>query len=272
MNDNRLPVYFVSHGAGPWSFMNGPFRRQFAKLEHSLNTMRTELGKAPNAILMISAHWEERGVAITASSRPSMIYDYVGFPDYTFRIQYGAPGSPAVARRIHELLQAGGIAARLDPERGFDHGMYAIMKPLFPAADVPVIQLSLDDRFDPSLHLEMGRLLAPLRDEGIVIIGSGQSFQNLQLRDARAIVPSQAFDGWLQQVVTQISPAERRERLILWEAAPYARLAHPREEHLMPLLVAVGAADSDAGVCIYHDKLGGVMVAAGFRFGVVPSA
>ena len=266
----RLPTYYVSHGAGPWPYMDGSFRRQFDKLDASLVAMHADLKNSPKAILICSAHWEEDGFAISSAARPGMLYDYEGFPDYTYRIHYKAPGSPELARRVEQLLRAEGITAWLDPKRGYDHGTFAIMKPLYPAENVPLVQLSIDKAFDPQQHFEVGRLLTPLRDEGVLIIGSGQSFQNLRLRDKRAIVPSQAFDDWLQQTLVRSSPEERRAQLIAWQQAPHARVAHPREDHLIPLMVTVGAAGDDAGICVYHDRLLGVMTASGFRFGALP--
>ena len=165
MNSPRLPTYFVSHGGGPWPYMTGEFRDNLAQLERSLLDMRAELGEAPKAILMVSGHWEERGFAISSGANPGMIYDYYGFPEYLYHIKYGAPGSPEVAHRVEELLRAGGLEARLDPTRGFDHGTFSIMKPLYPDEDMPVVQLSLDAGLDPGLHLAVGRVLAPLRDE-----------------------------------------------------------------------------------------------------------
>lgn len=267
---SRLPTYFVSHGAGPWSYMDGPFREQFEKLELSLVAIREELGRAPKAILMISAHWEENGFALSSAAKPGMIYDYGGFPDYTYRIQYKAPGSPELARQVESLLRAAGVDAWSDPERGYDHGTFAIMKPLYPEENVPLVQLSLNKRFDPAEHLEVGRLLSPLRDEGVLIIGSGQSFHNLALGETGAIVPSRTFDDWLQKTALHSTPERRRQQLIAWERAPYARVAHPREEHLLPLMVVIGAAGGDTGDCIYHDQLAGVMTASGFRFGSPP--
>ena len=146
------------------------------------------------------------------------------------------------------------------------------MQPLYPHEDIPLVQLSIDRDFDPALHLEVGRRLAPLRSEGIVIIGSGLSYHNLRMRDPRAQVPSRAFDGWLQETLVRATPEERTRRLIGWEAAPYARVAHPREDHLIPLMVAVGAAEHEPGACIYHqDDLLGYWTASSFRFGAVPA-
>ena len=166
----RLPTYFISHGGGPWPYLDGPFRRTFDQLEQSLLDIRKELNDAPRAVLVISGHWEENGFAISSGEQPGMVYDYSGFPEHTYRIRYKAPGSPALAARIQELLAAGGVGARLDPERGYDHGTFSIMKPLYPGEDIPMVQLSIDSIYDPEQHLEIGRLLATFRDEGLLII------------------------------------------------------------------------------------------------------
>ena len=270
MSRPRLPTYFLSHGAGPWSFMAGPFREQFATLEMALMETGRELAQA-DAFLVVSAHWETDGFAVSSSAQPAMIYDYAGFPPHTYQIRYEALGSPLLAQRVQRLLQADGIPnCRLDPERGYDHGTFAIMKVMRPFADKPVVQLSLNKGLDPQLHFDIGRLLAPLRNEGIAIIGSGQSFQNLSLRDARAIEPSMQFDSWLQDTIVRASSGDRRDRLLRWKDAPCARLAHKREEHLIPLMVAAGAASDDPAQCIYRERLADIMMAASFRFGSPP--
>lgn len=274
MSNPRLPTYFISHGGGPWPYMEGEFRRTYDKLEQSLIAMRAELGDVPRATLMVSGHWEEQGLAISSGVRPGMVYDYYGFPEYLYHITYGAPGSPALAQHVEALLQDAGIEASLDPVRGFDHGTFSIMKPLYPDEDIPVVQLSLDTNLDPGFHMMLGRALAPLRDEGVLIIGSGFSYHNLAAMSRNAgSEASRQFDAWLQEALLQVSPAERSERLLDWESAPSARAAHPREEHLIPLMVAVGAAGDDAGALIYHQKdFSGGITASSFRFGPVPGA
>jgi len=274
MTNSRLPTYFLSHGGGPWPYMDGPFRRNFDKLEQSLIDMRQELGDAPRAVLVISGHWEEDGFAISSGEMPGMVYDYTGFPDYLYDIHYRAPGSPSLARQVQQLLKKGGVGARLDPIRGYDHGTFSIMKPLYPREDIPLVQLSINRNFEPALHLEIGRLLAPLRDEGVLIIGSGLSYHNLtEMRNSRGIEPSRKFDDWLQQTLVRSGPQDRTERLKHWTDAPLARAAHPREDHLVPLMVAVGAAEAEAGFVSYHqaDMLGGI-TASSFRFGLLPDA
>src|SRR5512139_3286837 len=170
----RLPTYFLSHGGGPWPYLNGPFREHYRQLEASLKETARELGGKPRAILVVSGHWEAAEFTVMANPHPGMIYDYSGFPEHTYAVQYSAPGSPELAGRVQGLLAAAGIAARLDETRGFDHGCFAPLAVMYPDADVPVVQLSLKAGYDPQAHLAAGRSLAPLRDEGVLILGSGR--------------------------------------------------------------------------------------------------
>lgn len=273
MTGSRLPTYFISHGGGPWPYMSGEFRSRMAELERSLVAMRAELRETPKAVLVVSGHWEEHGFAISSGEQPGMVYDYFNFPDYLYHIRYGAPGSPALARRVRDLLGQAGFAARLDPDRGFDHGTFSIMKPLYPEEQMPLVQLSLDVGMDPALHLAVGRALAPLRDEGVLILGSGLSFHNLRLmRGEASYEPSRRFDAWLQETLVGASSDARAERLAAWEQAPAARIAHPREDHLLPLMTVVGAAWDEPGATTYHqtDFVGGI-TASSFRFGDPPA-
>ena len=264
----RQPTYFISHGGGPWPWMTGPFRDAQDQLEQSLQRLPAELPERPKAILMVSGHWEDHGFAVQTSPHPPMYYDYGGFPPEMYQIQYPAPGSPALAARVVELLSGAGIAVRQDAERGFDHGMYSVLFPAWPDADVPVVQLAIDSRFDPAEHLAVGRALAPLRDEGILILASGFSYHNLRLMGPGAEVPSAQFDQWLGDTLLDRSADERASRLVQWAQAPAARVAHPREDHLIPLMVAVGAAGEDVAVRSYHeDAWNGTVVTSSFRFG-----
>lgn len=263
----RLPTYFISHGGGPWPWLDGAFRRQFDRLEASLAAISREVGRRLRAVLVISGHWEEPVPTVQSAERPGMVYDYSGFPPHTYSIRYGAPGSPEVARRARELLEAAGIPAEQDPARGFDHGTFAPLQAMCPQADVPVVQLSLKRGYDPAEHLAMGRALEPLRDEGVLILGSGLSFHNLRLWGAAAKAPSAAFDAWLDETL-RAAPAQRTRRLEQWERAPAARIAHPQEDHLVPLMVAVGAAEAEPATRVYHERdfMGGV-TASSYRFG-----
>lgn len=263
----RLPTFFISHGGGPWPWMTAESGRTYDALAAALRRLPQDTGARPRAVLMVSAHWEEREFTVQAHPSPGMIYDYGGFPDYTYRIRYAAPGSPALAERVRALLEGAGIPAASDAERGFDHGMYAPMVVIYPDADMPTVQLSLKRGLDPQDHLALGRALAPLRDEGILIIGSGLSYHNLRAFGPAAAAPSVAFDTWLDRTLAADSAA-RSAALLQWEHAPAARQAHPREEHLLPLMVAVGAAEHDAALRVYHqDNFFGGIAVSNWRFG-----
>ncbi len=268
MTTPRLPTYFISHGGGPWPWMKEQLGGAYDQLEAALAAMPAAIGQTPRAVLMLSAHWEEPVFTVQTNPRPGMLYDYGGFPDFTYRITYPAPGAPDVAARVRAVLDAAGIASGEDAARGFDHGMFAPMAVIYPQADVPVLQLSLKRGLDPEQHLALGRALAPLRDEGILIVGSGLSYHNLRAFGPAARAPSAAFDAWLEATLALADAAARTSTLAAWERAPAARLAHPREEHLLPLMVALGAAEHEAATRVYHERefFGGITVSS-FRFG-----
>jgi aromatic ring-opening dioxygenase catalytic subunit (LigB family) len=263
----RLPTYFISHGGGPWPWMTGPMRGRYATLESSLQSTAREIGPAPAAILMVSGHWEEDRFTAQSGEHPGMVYDYSGFPPEMYRIRYPAPGAPDVARRVRDLLMAAGIDAGLDPNRGYDHGTYAPLYAMYPEATVPVVQLSIKRGYDPGEHLAAGRALAPLRDDNIAIVGSGLSWHNLRMLGPAAHEPSQAFDRWLAETMAA-APEERTDRLRHWDTAPAARVAHPDEDHLIPLMVVVGAAEHETAHRVYYEEyfMGGV-TASSYRLG-----
>ena len=262
-----LPTFFVSHGGGPWPFMKDQYGSTYDKLEASLVDMRRQIGGRPKAVLVISGHWEASQPTVSSSARPPMLYDYGGFPPHTYQIQYAAPGEPALAQRVADLLQAAGQPAALDAQRGFDHGTFSMLYPVYPEADVPVVQLSLLQHLDPATHLAIGRALAPLRKEGVLIVGSGLSYHNLRQFGPGGKLASKEFDAWLQLTLA-LPPAQRSTALLHWDEAPYARLAHPREEHLLPLMVVLGAAEQEAATCVYHeDDFFGNLTVSSFRFG-----
>ncbi|HKQ81930.1 MAG TPA: class III extradiol ring-cleavage dioxygenase [Steroidobacteraceae bacterium] len=263
----KLPTYFISHGGGPWPYMEDR-RATLRHLEASLVDIPRQLGTTPAAVLSISGHWEAPDFAVMAHPSPPMVYDYYGFPEHTYRVRYPAPGAPAVANRVQALLRSAGLPATLDSEQGFDHGTFTPLVIMYPEADVPVLQLSLQSGYDPATHLAAGRALAPLREEGVLILGSGLSYHNLRAMGPSAHDASKAFDDWLQDALVHQSGPERSERLLHWSEAPAARAAHPREDHLVPLMVAAGAAELESATCVYHEeKLFGGVVASSFRFG-----
>ena len=208
-----------------------------------LRSLPSRLPQTPSAILVVSAHWETDGFRITSGSGLPLLYDYHGFPPETYEIHYDAPGHADIAIESARLLRDAGHQAELDTVRGFDHGVFVPLKVAFPDATIPVVAMSVDTNLDPKLHIAAGRALASLRDHGVVIIGSGMSFHNLKaFGDRRSTRPSQEFDDWLTSTLVQ--PGEvRNKRLGDWAEAPGARAAHPRSEHLIPLMVAAGTSD-----------------------------
>ncbi|CAN5211858.1 class III extradiol ring-cleavage dioxygenase [soil metagenome] len=264
MNDraDRLPTFYICHGAGPSFFMEwtmGP-PDTYVAMGAWLRSLAATVPVKPRAIVVISGHWEEDVVAVQSAAKPSMLFDYYGFPPHTYELKYPAPGDPALAQRISGLLDEAGIANRLDPARGFDHGVFVPFLLIYPDADIPIVQVSMLHGYDPQHHLDIGRALEPLRGEGVLIVGSGASFHN-----RRGAPESEAWDEWLFKACT--APAEARDRhLARWTEAPYARVAHAPEDHLIPLMVAAGAAGESAGTRIFTDGLNGRRMSA-YRFG-----
>jgi aromatic ring-opening dioxygenase catalytic subunit (LigB family) len=260
-----LPTYFISHGGGPWPWLEMPGMDLLAA---SLQAIPQQIGVTPKAILVISGHWEEQDFTVMSSPAPPMIYDYSGFPEHTYHIKYSAPGAPQVALRVQELLESAGFQTKSDPLRGFDHGVFAPLFVAYPDANVPILQLSMRSDYSPAAHLTVGRAIAPLRDEGVLIIGSGLSYHNLREFGKKGRTSSHQFDEWLTNVVCTSKSEQRNSSLINWSQAPSARLAHPREDHLIPLFVAAGAAESELGDRVYHEDafFGGIAVSS-YRFG-----
>ena len=237
---------YIPHGGGPLPLMGDPGHHEMVSFLKNLATTVDE----PTAVLVISAHWEESIVSITSAHAPSLLYDYYGFPDEAYEIKYPAKGSPELAGCIYELLQADDIDANLDSERGFDHGMFVPLKIMYPKANIPCVQVSLTNTLDPVTHIRIGRALSKLRKENVLILGSGLSFHNLgafRQGDAKD-VGNEVFEEWLKETCAGggLSTSERIHRLIQWSDAPFARYCHPREEHLLPLHVCYGAAETVA--------------------------
>lgn len=264
----RLPVAFVPHGGGPWPFVDTGIGapEELEALAAYLKSLRA-LPRAPvKAVLVISAHWEEAVPTVMSSPRPPMLYDYSGFPPASYQITWPAPGEPALAQRVRALLEQAGFTTAEDPSRGFDHGAFVPLKLAWPEAEVPTVQLSLRRGLDPREHLAMGRALAPLREEGVFIVGSGMTFHNLRAFFSPGAQPVAAtFDAWLREAATLPQP-ERDRALAEWTKAPAARQAHPREEHLLPLMVVAGAAGSDLGHVAYGGTVLGLRLSA-YHFG-----
>ncbi len=263
----RLPVAFLPHGGGPWPFADlGVPRAEHVALAEYLDQLRSLPKTAPKALLVVSAHWEERVPTVMTAARPPLLFDYYGFPDAAYQLSWPAPGAPEVARRVRELLAVAGFESAEDAARGFDHGTFVPLMLTYPKADIPTLQLSLKAGLDPAEHLALGRALAPLRDEGVFIIGSGMTFHNMRaFRDRGGGADSETFDRWLRETATA-ETGVRDQRLTGWSTAPGARMAHPREEHLLPLMVIAGAAGADRGVVDYNGTYYGLRLSA-YHFG-----
>ncbi len=238
-----MPVVFVPHGGGPMPLLGDANHRELTAF---MRALASQLPR-PDAILVISAHWEEEVAGISNSSAPGMLFDYYGFPPESYEFDYPAPGNPKLAKQIQQLLMAQQIDARLDNQRAYDHGTFVPLMLAYPAADVPVVQLSLLASLDPAAHIAMGKALAPLREQGVLILGSGMSFHNMRAffsNDPGVRGKSEIFDSWLSDTLTRpdLSQTEREQRLVAWASTPQARFCHPREEHLLPLHVCFGAA------------------------------
>lgn len=245
--NNSSPILYLPHGGGPLPLLGDVGHQEMVDF---LITITPSLGR-PAAIVVISAHWEESQVSITGGEMPPLIYDYYGFPDEAYEIEYPAPGQPELAQRIYRLLQGNGVDARLDNKRGFDHGVFVPLKIMFPEADIPCVQVSLLNGLDPQSHIQIGKALSDLRDENVLIIGSGLSFHNMRAFSRPGDAPdekNEGFERWLIDVCTgdAITAKQREQNLVSWVDAPFARYCHPREEHLLPLHVCYGCSDSAA--------------------------
>lgn len=246
----RMPALYLSHGAPPLAddpVWPGQLAAWSARLPR------------PSAILMVSAHWEEAPLALGATETVPLVYDFWGFPAPYYQVRYAAPGAPLLAESVRKLLRAPGAPVQDLPHRGLDHGAYVPLVEMYPDADVPVLQMSLPT-LDPARLMDVGRKLAPLRDEGVLIVGSGFFTHNLAaLRHEGVPGWSAEFDDWGRRALEE---RDVDALLDFAHASPAGTLAHPRTEHFAPLFVTLGAADA-AG-----DLSGGRSVIDGFWMGL----
>lgn len=263
MNSNKSNssprILYIPHGGGPLPLLGEPHHQGMINFLHGITPSLEDL----DAILVISAHWEEPVATITSAAQPPLLYDYYGFPEEAYTIEYPAPGDPVLADKVFHALQAHGIPAKMDEERGFDHGMFVPLKLMYPEASIPVVQLSLLANLDPAEHIRMGNALADLQNENILILGSGFSFHNMNAffygRSADGSDPrNEAFQRWLIETCTSdaFDQQEREEHLMQWESAPQARYCHPREEHLLPLHVCAGISDAPGKLVFEGEVIG----------------
>jgi aromatic ring-opening dioxygenase catalytic subunit (LigB family) len=258
------PTIYIPHGGGPCFFMDwtmGP-RDTWVPMATWLRNLPAALPEPPRALLVVSAHWEAPVPTVTTAPAPPLFYDYYGFPPHTYEIKWAAPGSPELATRVRMLLSGAGLDSGEDGKRGFDHGVFIPLKVSYPEPTIPTVQLSLQAGLDPARHLAIGKALEPLRKDGVLIVGSGMSYHNMRgFMRPESLVASQRFDAWLEATVRAV-PAERDAALTRWTSAPSARECHPREEHLLPLMVAAGAAGADRGKLDFRGEAMGVTLSS----------
>ena len=254
---NRMPAIYIPHGGGPAFFMKeGGMREMFQGNQDFLATVDNLLPSKPKSILLISAHWEANPVTVNGNLHSKLIYDYYGFPPEMYKLKYPATGNPELADQVTKLLNAVNIKCEVDPEAGYDHGVFIPLKVMYPDANIPVVSISVHKDLKADFHVAMGRALAPLRDQGVLIVGSGMSFHNLRGFGSEIYKDiSLKFDAWLDKVLSG-SNKSRGEQLSNWLSAPSARDAHPREEHLIPLMVVSGAGSDTPAKKIWAGTIG----------------
>lgn len=246
------PAVFVSHGAPTLLLEGGP-------AVDFLSGLGAQVGR-PSAVVCVSAHWETEAPSVSAAERPGTIHDFSGFPRALYAMRYPAPGAPAVAARVRDALDAAGLSCAIDPEQGLDHGAWVPMKLMYPDADVPVLQVSVQPQAGPAHHLAVGRALAPLRREGVLVLGSGSAIHNLRALRWGGDRPDDwaiGFAGWLDGKVAEGAVDD----LIHYrERGPGGVMAHPTDEHFLPLFAAMGAGGAAAGRRLHasfsHGNLG----------------
>ena len=265
----KQPTIYLPHGAGPCFFMDwtmGP-PDTWDGLATWLRGLPATLPARPRALLVVSAHWEEAVPTVLEREAPPLIHDYEGFPASTYQLSWPAPGAPELAREVRMLLTSAGIPSAKEPSRGFDHGVFIPLKVAFPGADVPCLQVSLKAGLDASDHLAIGQALAPLRDKGVLIVGSGMSYHHMRGFGNDAATPhAERFDDWLKWAVAIKDLEDRTKQLAGWARAPSAVMCHPRSEHLTPLFVVAGAAGKDPGQQVFSQTIMKVKI-SGIRFG-----
>jgi 4,5-DOPA dioxygenase extradiol len=257
-----LPTLFISHGSPMLPLIEAPARRFLEGLATTL--------ERPKAILVASAHWETERPAVNAVACNATIHDFYGFPPALYRLSYPAPGDPVLAERVHALLQVAGFAADIDRERGLDHGAWCPLLLAYPKADIPVLQVSVQSHLGPAHHLQLGEALAPLRDEGVLLIGSGSWTHDLRRFRGQSIDAPEApdvveFSDWMDAAVTE----GRRDDLLAYRRrAPHAAEEHPTEEHLLPLYFAMGVGGDGAKPRRIHKSASyGVLRMDAYAFG-----
>ena len=262
-----MPAFYIPHGGGPCFFMDWSPPDTWKALGDWMRSIPAALPAQPKALLVFSAHWEQPQFTLLSTRDPALYYDYYDFPPHTYELQWPAPPAPEFFDRVRQCVRAAGMTLAEDSTRDFDHGVFVPGLLMYPQAQMPTLQISLRRGLDPQEHLALGRALAPLRSEGVLFVGSGMSFHNMgafHYRDNTSIEGATIFDDWLTKTVCTPDDALRNAALAEWEKAPGAHFAHPREEHLIPLMVIAGAAGAAQGKLAWHGRAMGAPLSAFF--------
>lgn len=261
-----MTALYLTHGGGPLPLLGDPAHTELIRF---METVADRFPR-PQAIVVVSAHWEMPQPSITGNPAPGLMYDYGGFPPESYEIRYPAAGAPGLAVQIKQRLINHGFDARLDDRRDFDHGTFVPLKLMYPEADIPCLQLSLLTSLDPAEHLRLGQALSETVEDQVLLVGSGSSFHNMRAMigsmqgQASGRAESEEFNRWLIDTCTsaEISADQRRQRLLDWEQAPRARYCHPREEHLLPLHVCAGSAGFAPAALVFDGTLAGLSLSS----------
>lgn len=253
------PVLFLPHGGGPLPLLGDPGHVSLSNFISKLGEDYRRQYANPSAILVVSAHWEATTAVLTSAAAPELLFDYSGFPPDSYQYRYPAAGAPALADDIAKQLEQHGFTSQLDNQRGLDHGVFVPLLMLWPQADVPVLQLSLQRHLDPAQHIKLGEAIAFLRQKNVLIIGSGMTFHNMRAFFQPGLVSPEQVSAFNQYLIDSVNPAlrydEQANKLAAWLDAPYARLMHPREEHLLPLHVCFGAGKGSSAKLLFQDDV-----------------
>lgn len=248
----KFPAVFVNHGAGPLPLMG----KQPAIAAHLKDVRQNWLPREkPTAIVMLSGHWEGNPIKISSSKAPPMYFDYNGFPSEAYTYRYPAPGSPALAEKIQNLLGTYGMDSVMDDKRGFDHGVFVALMLMFPEANIPVVMVSMHSSLSVEKNIQLGKALAPLRDDNILIVGSGSTFHNMAAGfhpTSDYFAAGHSFNEWLKEAITtKNDETSVLDKLQDWSEAPGARICHPREDHFVPLIIVAAVAGGSPGKLIF---------------------
>lgn len=254
-NTSRMPVAFISHGGGPSFFIESPPGSPMHDISKGSESFKALQGfskllkEKPTAIVVVSGHWEGAQVLVGGKDQYTKLYfDYGGFPDFTYKLQYPAPAHPQLAQQIVQRLSNNKIDAVLDKSRDWDHGVFVPLMVMFPDADIPVVEVSILQSYDPAAHIAIGKALAPLRDQGVLILGSGFATHTFGSPAAK----NAEFIDHVNRVVENYSPEEREKAFLEWTKFPSARAAHAQEDHFVPMHVVVGASGQDKGKVLFR--------------------